>query len=163
MIVLIEGLDGVGKTTVSKLLAEKLSYIYIHESHSDDNVEKEGRIKEFSDRLSDGNNYVYDRSTLIDDFVYAFLNKEESSLVKRKEEIIDILHQSKIFHLEIDEDVRKKRFEDRGDEFVTNETVEIARREYEKFYERLSNVEFVKLCNDNEKNVNELIRRIKND
>ena len=46
MIVIIEGLDGVGKTTLSKRFAEKYDFEYIKESYTDDCKEKEKRIIE---------------------------------------------------------------------------------------------------------------------
>lgn len=163
MIVVIEGLDGVGKTTVAKKLCSEYGFEYIKESYTDDSEEKKSRVVLFAQRLCDGKDYIYDRTTLIDDFVYNFLNKTQSDLIDAKQSIVALLSQSKIFHLSIDEDIRKKRFEERGDEFVTNDKMKQIDEQYKQFYTELKNVEEFNLTEDLESDVKRLIRRIKND
>ena len=160
MIVIFEGLDGCGKTTLAKLFAEKTGYKYIHESYTDDCEEKEKRLFEFEGKLIREENVIFDRSTLIDDFVYGFLNKKQSSLIEKRQFIISLLKQCKIFHLRLDEELRKERFEKRGDEFVTNDMMNRIRGEYLRFYEYLPNVEYIDLSNDNEENIDKILRRL---
>lgn len=163
MIVVVEGLDGVGKTTISKLLAETLDCPYIHESYTDDCNEKEQRVLIFKGRLNSKNLFIYDRTTLIDDFVYNFLNQKQSSLIDKKDQILGLLSKCKIFHLEIDENVRRQRFEQRGDDYITDRMIQTIKKQYEEFYSQLDNVEYVQLELDNKENVKQLVRRIQND
>lgn len=163
MIVIIEGLDGVGKTTFAKKFAEMTGFEYVKESYTDDVIDKEQRLIRLKNRLKEEKNYIYDRTTMIDDFVYGFLNQTESSLIKYKEHILEVLSKCKIFHLTVDEQTRKKRFEERGDEFVTEEMISKIKDCYLQFYKQLSNVEYFDLSNDNEENVKKMIRRICND
>lgn len=163
MIVIIEGLDGVGKTTIAKQIQYDYKYEYIHESYTDDIKIKEDRILLMLTRLMEDEKYIYDRTTLIDDFVYSFLNKQQSTLFNYKNIIIEILKKCKIIHLELDEQIRKKRFEQRGDEYVTNDKMSLIDKQYHEFYKQLPNVQYVNLTEDNEENINKIMRRIEND
>lgn len=135
MIIIIEGLDGVGKTTLAKEIEKRTKCIYIKESYTDNIKEKEKRIVRFSANLLEKNKiYLYDRTTLIDDFVYNFLNKTPSSLIDHAKIIRFLLEQATIFHLELNEKVRSRRFEERGDQYIDNGKIEKIRKEYERFY-----------------------------
>lgn len=163
MIVIIEGLDGVGKTTIAKRFSEKYNFQYIKESYTDDHKEKEKRVNDLVQRLQSNENYIYDRTTLIDDFVYSFLNKSESTLLQYKKTIIESLSQCRICHLTIDESVRKQRFEQRGDEFVTNDMMKQIAKNYYDFYSQINNVIIVYLTGDIEQDVDNLREVIIND
>lgn len=163
MIVIIEGLDGVGKTTLCKQFAEKYDFEYIKESYTDDCKEKENRVMLMLQRLFDGKNYIYDRTTLIDDFVYGFLNKQESTLTKYKDIVLSILSHCHVFHLVLDEETRRKRFEQRGDAYITKEMIAHISAYYGLFYSELPNVNFFDLQLDNEKNIKELMEEIENE
>ena len=163
MIVIVEGLDGCGKTTLCKRFAEKYDFEYIKESYTDDCKEKEGRMIKMLERLTDGKNYIYDRTTLIDDFVYGFLNKQPSTLTKYKNIVLSILSQCHIFHLVLDEETRRQRFEQRGDAYITNEMIAHIAAYYGVFYADLPNVHFFELQPDNEQNVKKIMEEINND
>lgn len=163
MIVIIEGLDGVGKTTIAKQIEKDYKYEYIHESYTDNVKAKEDRILLMLARLMEDEKYIYDRTTLIDDFVYSFLNKQQSTLSNYQQIIIEILKKCKVIHLELDEKIRKKRFEQRGDEYITSDKIKLIDKQYKQFYKQLPNVQHIELTEDNEKNINEIIRRIEND
>ena len=160
MIVIIEGLDCCGKSTISKKIAEQLNYEYIHESYTDDIKEKESRIVKLLERLISGENYIYDRSTLIDDFVYDFLNETPSTLVYHLEYIRFLLSKCLIFHLEIDERIRLERFKNRGDEYINNDDIKRIRKNYNQIYSILNNVNHIVLSGDLDKDNDLLAKEI---
>ena len=162
MILIVEGLDGVGKTTLSKRFAEKYNFEYIHESYVDDPIEKENRYYKFLKRLNSGKNYIYDRITIIDDFVYEFLNIEKSSLHLFEKGITKALNDTCIIHLELDEEVRKQRFEKRGDEFVTNDMMTLIKTNYENFYKKIpESVNYLKLTGNQNEDVKQMMNILK--
>ena len=163
MIVIIEGLDGVGKTTVAERFSQKYNFEYIKESYTDNLEEKEKRVRSLLQRLESDKNYIYDRTTLIDDFVYSFLNKTESTLSKYKSTILDGLSKCKIFHLVLDEKIRKERFDQRGDEYVTNDMMKQIANNYFDFYLQLDNVITFDLTGDVEKDVDNLMMEVINE
>ena len=94
-------------------------------------------------RLMSGINFIYDRTTLIDDFVYSFLNESESTLSKYFDIIKALLAQCKIVHLIIDEPTRQQRLEQRGDKYITNDMISKIREQYSNFYDKLDKPCFV--------------------
>lgn len=164
MIVIIEGLDCCGKSTLSKRFAEKYNFEYVKESYTNDNEEKLNRIKRMFDRLIDSNkNYIYDRTTLIDDFVYDFLNKQKSVLSEHLNLILSLLSECKIVHLVLDEQIREQRFNERGDEYVSNDMIDQIRENYFEFYTNIKNVKICELTNNIEQDVDKIMEVIKND
>ena len=164
MVTIIEGLDGVGKTTICKGVCEKEpSLIYVKESYTGNNEEKEQRVKLMLERIMSDEHFLYDRTTLIDDFVYNFLNQSQSSLFKYYDIILVLLAHCQILHLSIDEEVRKQRFDQRGDEYVNDDSIKIVADAYDNFYQNLANVEHINLSGVLSKDVKKLVRRIKND
>lgn len=164
MVVIVEGLDGIGKTTICKELCDQEPmFTYVKESYTPDNKEKENRIQLMLQRILDSKSYLYDRTTLIDDFVYNFLNETESSLSKYTDIIVSLLSHCRIFHLRLDEQIRRQRFEQRGDQYITNDMMDNVAAAYSKFYQQLENVEFVDLSGVLSKDVKKLVRRINDD
>lgn len=113
------------------------------------------------ERLLDDENYIYDRATLIDDFVYSFLNKERSTLLNYFDIIILLLSKCKIIHLKLDEKIRKQRFDQRGDQYITNNDIKKIAKEYKNFYLNLNNVLYFNLTDNLEKDVERLMEVIK--
>jgi len=109
----------------------------VKESYTDDVHEKENRITNMFVRLLSHANFIYDRTTLIDDFVYSFLNKTESTLTEYFDIIQVLLSHCKIIHLTIDEQTRKQRLEQRGDQYITNDMIEQIKNGYDNFYNKL--------------------------
>ena len=163
MVIIVEGLDGVGKTTICKELCNQLPLIYIKESYTSDNLEKEKRIRLMLERIMESDTYLYDRTTLIDDFVYNFLNETKSSLSDYLDVILSILSHCRIFHLCLDEQKRQERFDERGDEYVTKDMMENVRQAYLQFYRKLPNVEMFNLTGVLSRDTKKLVRRINND
>lgn len=163
MIVIIEGVDGVGKTTLCQQIVEKYNYEYIKESYTDDCKEKEHRITLMLQRLFLKKNYIYDRTTLIDDFVYSFLNQTESTLSEYFDIITNLLDRCQIIHLYLDEKIRSKRLNERGDQYITNDQIEQIAENYERFYNYLDNVQYVELSGNLEKDVEKVMEVINNE
>lgn len=165
MIVIIEGTDGVGKTTLCEQIAKRYDYLYVKESYTDDVKEKEKRVQDLLARLMSGINFIYDRTTLIDDFVYSFLNETESTLSKYLIIIQTLLSHCKIIHLTIDPNIQQKRLENRGDEYITYNDIPKIEQKYEQFYEqgRFNNLHYVYLTNDIEENIKKIMEVIRYD
>lgn len=138
MIIIVEGLDGVGKSTLCKKFSQKYNFEYIKGTFTDNIQEKENRIVILLGQLFDNKNYIYDRNTLIDDFVYYFLNDDKADLEPYFDIIKGILNHCKIFHLILDESKRKERFINRGDEYITNDMITTISENYAKLYKRLN-------------------------
>lgn len=161
MIVIIEGLDGCGKTTICQKITEQYNFEYIKESYTNVYKEKELRVVNMLIRLiNEDKDYIYDRTTLIDDFVYDFLNVTESPLQKYFDIIIQILQKCKIIHLELDEAERQKRFNERGDQYITNKDIEQIDKNYRQFYKNLDNVQHITLTGDLDEDVKQIMEVI---
>lgn len=164
MIVILEGSDGTGKSTIAKQIEKGFRFEYIHEGYTDDTEEKEARIlRMLAILMTKDVKVIYDRTTLIDDFVYNFLNKKESTLTKYKSIILEILKKCKIIHLQLPEQIRRERFDERGDQYITNDQIEEINKQYQLFYKDLPNVYYVDVDNDNEKNIEKIMEVIEND
>lgn len=150
MIAIIEGLDGTGKTTICKQICELDENIeYIHGSYTDSNQEKIERLKTMFNQLFDTKLYLYDRCTIIDDFVYNFLDSQRSPLLHYKDIIKAILKKCIKIHLIINENERHKRFIKRGDDMIDNKMIKIISENYVKFYKDFEcNVILYSLSND---------------
>lgn len=160
MIVIIEGTDGVGKTTLCEEIAKRYNYLYVKESYTDDVKEKEKRVQDLLARLMSNLNFIYDRTTLIDDFVYGFLNKTESTLSQYQFIIQVLLNHCQIIHLTIDPKIQKKRLKQRGDEYITYKDINKLEQQYEDFYWQLNNVEYINLSEDFEDNIRKIMEVI---
>lgn len=161
MVVIIEGLDGVGKTTICQAICDQEPmFTYVKESYTSDNKEKENRIQLMLQRVLDSKAYLYDRTTLIDDFVYGFLNETESSLSQYIDVIVSILSHCQIYHLRLDEKVRRQRFSERGDQYITEEMIDGIAEGYSQFYQLFDHVQMFDLTGDIDQDVKKLIRRI---
>lgn len=159
MVVIIEGLDGVGKTTLSKEFVKKYNnYTYIKESYTDDIDEKNHRVALLLERALSKDNYIYDRCSLIDDYVYSFLNKNKRVFYEYYTLVSTILGMCKIIHLNLDEETRKQRFLQRGDEYIKDESwLFTARENYNHFYKYY---ELYPIYIDLEENLNKNINKI---
>lgn len=134
MIIILEGLDATGKTTWAKKFCENHGYEYKVGLKTDIESEKIRQIDELEEEIRLKKDIVYDRSTLIDNFTYDFLNPTWRCLIPYKERIRKVLEKCIIIHFYIDESERKKRMDIRGDEFITDDKIEYIRRNYENTY-----------------------------
>ena len=163
MVVIIEGTDGTGKTTLCELLRTSLKCMVIHEGYPGNDQQKRfERVMELRSNIYNQDRLViYDRCTSIDDFVYDFLNKEHSSIYKLKDYIKLMLKDAHIFHLVLeDKEEHKRRLEDRGDNYISWEQIEEIEKSYKKFYRGLK-VNTIKISNNNVENLNRILDYIK--
>lgn len=163
MVIIIEGLDGTGKTTISKELSKRYNFEYVKESYTDDCKEKEYRMVLLLHRLLDSKIYIYDRATLIDDFVYSFLNQTTSTLTEYKNVIKALLKKCILIHLQLDEKTRSERFNERGDQYITNDQINQIANNYKEFYSDLDDVNYIDLTSDIDKDIENIMEVIKND
>lgn len=137
MIIIIEGLDGVGKTTFCNKFVEEFGWKYVKGSMPRNFDEKIEVLKRLLEQVSSEENYIYDRIPLIDDFVYHFLEGATTDLEDIFPIIKLVLSKCLIIHLTVDEKVRKQRFDSRGDEYVVNEQMPMIMNNYLQFYSKL--------------------------
>lgn len=165
MIIIVEGVDGVGKTTIAKELSEQLRLFYIKESYIDNEYAKKTRVVDVLENILLDNNVIYDRTTLIDDIVYNFLNNKESDLSKYIDVIDTLLSHCILVHLELDEDIRKERFDKRGDEYITNDMIEKISENYNKLYDMFEKAHIykIRLSGYLHVDIHKIIETIKND
>lgn len=161
MVLIIEGLDGVGKSTICQLLKEKLDCDIIHEGYPGEiKGERQNRYFRLLKNTYGDGTVIYDRCTCIDDFVYKFLNKQKSELYYDKKIIRGLLTSPKcvIFHLQLaDKQLHLDRFTQRGDKYITGNLFDRLEKEYKKFYKGLQ-VNYIDLNIDNNKNVNKILQ-----
>lgn len=164
MVIIIEGLDGVGKTTFCKKFCEITNFIYVKGSYTNDLEEKKRRMTDLLTRiLDDKNNYIYDRITLVDDFAYSILNKSKNELDEYFDIIQSLLNRCKIYHLQVDESIRRERFDNRGDDYVTNDMlINDVSKGYEEYYDKLGKdkVRFFTLSFNNDENVAKILEEL---
>lgn len=163
MVVIVEGLDGTGKTTLTKRFADKYKFDYVKGSYTNSDDEKLERLKTLLSQIFDvKKNYIYDRCTIIDDFVYNFLDKKEPRFKEYIDIIKSILNHCKIIHLIIEEKERNKRFLNRGDDYITSDMIETISKNYVKFYKDMGiSLNVYALSNDVDKDIENIYKLIK--
>lgn len=143
MIYIIEGVDGVGKTSVVDSLKTLLPkrFKFVKESATDSAFEKWDRVKRVEDFLKRGCDVVYDRSSLIDEFVYEpiIAHKEpvfsSSEAVARIETILSLCT---VIYLHCDKDVIIERTKERGDDYIDlNKDLDVIAAQYENVFSEL--------------------------
>lgn len=149
MIVVFEGLDGAGKTTLCDALKTVLNEViperaicFIKESNPGDSVaEKLERLKFFDHRLHSDVLFVYDRATIIDDFIYEPVFHEECSIFLQSPLILSwikgLLQKALVIQVVAPMTTIKRRLKQRGDQYVTVEDLRMIREQYVEYYQRL--------------------------
>lgn len=137
MIIIVEGLDGVGKTTFCNKFVDEFDWEYVKGTMPRNFDEKIEVLKKLLEQVASEENYIYDRIPLIDDFVYHFLDGATSDLDEIFPIIKLVLSKCLIIHLTVPENVRKQRFDSRGDEYVLNEQMPMIMDNYLQFYSKL--------------------------
>lgn len=136
MVYVIEGPDGVGKSTVMKALKKIMpEAVFVKESYTPSIDERIKRVGVFRDYLLSNKTVVYDRATVVDDFVYEpVVAKQKSHL---SEPVIQqLLHCATIVYIDCDVKILEKRLASRGDEYIEAHHVPLIKEQYEKFFER---------------------------
>lgn len=145
MVILLEGVDGTGKSTLMQYLKSVLkeSAVFIKESYTPDVLEKQARLQQL-DRYADNKDtlFIYDRATAIDEFVYnPIIANEEPQL--DYEEARAILQKCFIIYLTCQTDVLLRRLEGRGDEYIvpTAELIESLCMRYDCVLDGLARID----------------------
>jgi thymidylate kinase len=133
MLLIVEGLDAVGKSTVAQKLAYKFEYPIIHGS-SFELAEKDndGLFKHFND-LSLANRGVFDRY-IWSNLTYAQLFRDYSIITSDQQLEIEskIRNKSKVFYLYAEIEEIKSRLKKRGDEYIDETQIEAIAEKYEE-------------------------------
>jgi len=149
MIVVFEGIDGVGKTTLCEGLKNVLRdeflsmHVFYHKESSPGKfvTERLERIKLFEKRLYDKDLHIYDRATVIDDYVYEPVFTHTVSLLTTSAFltlwITEMLQHTLVLHICAPMDVVKARLQVRGDEFVSSEQLNEVYCMYSNAYDLL--------------------------
>ena len=149
MIVIFEGPDGVGKSTMCERLSRVLDsgsvgvgITYHKESKPGKSIaERLKRVQLFEERLYDKDLHIYDRATIIDDFIYEPLFDNIVSLFTCSNFLMfwikEMLQKVLIIHLYASLDVLQERLNSRGDEYVTSDDLIRIVQLYTMGYEQL--------------------------
>lgn len=172
MIYILAGMDGTGKSSVFAYLQNVLDsdYIFIKESCS--NIGKDVDV-EMSDRLrrtemleASGKDVIYDRASVVDDFVYSWItNCREPAMAKHMHAIKQLMQKVTVIYFTCDTDVVAKRLVARGDDYVSEKDLCTIKREYWHFFKEYDVNPFVinanKPLREVEKDVEAIVRRKK--
>ena len=130
--VILIGCDGVGKTTLAELISKEFDYKYIKASakDSDNKIEYANKVL---DSITD-NKVLFDRFYFPDDLIYSKLiaGTENDLVFDDWIPVIKRLNQMGfvIVYLTQDFELIKKRFIERGDEFITVDQLELINSMY---------------------------------
>ena len=135
MIYILAGPDGAGKSTVVEYLKTVLKdVIFIKESYTSDVSERYDRLRKVKYLLSCGRDIVYDRATILDDFIYEPVVAKKESVLNGTD-AIDVLKQVTIIYFNCDDKTLQERLLERGDDYVTFTDIPNIKAQYEKFFE----------------------------
>lgn len=172
MIVIIEGPDGVGKTTLCERLSHVLNSdwlgvkVFYHKESTPGNsvTERLKRLQLFEERLLSKDLHVYDRATIVDDFVYEPVFNNIVSLFTCSNFLMfwikEMLQKVLIIHLYAPLEVLQERLNSRGDKYVTSDDLIRIVQLYTMGYEQL-NVKPVFVNSLDDQALNECVDYIK--
>lgn len=118
MIYILEGADGAGKSSVFQWLKEHLEdAVFIKESYTPSLEERKQRVNKFERLLQSGKTVVYDRATILDDYIY-------EPIMANAESQLDgsvtwpLLKQATVIYFDCPVKVLAERLARRGDDYV---------------------------------------------
>lgn len=122
MIIILEGPEGAGKTTLASMLADMLSFPYIHRSKPKDEKEKQEMYESYLQAVYSGQNAIFDRCWY-SEIVYGRIMRDQSYItVEQMHELESALAKNGggiIIHCTDDEDLLWKRSQERGEGYIT--------------------------------------------
>lgn len=135
--IILTGVDGVGKTTLAKWISDNYGHEYVKCSVSDGD-DKVELAKQCLDSIT--HNTIFDRFYYPDEIIYSQIFNDDKFKHYNHEMFKEVVQQLKdkgftIVWLVDDIDEIKKRFENRGDEFVKSEQLKLINVRYQ--YEML--------------------------
>ena len=139
MIYILAGADGTGKSTVFEGLKKMLpDAIFIKESYTPSGEEKDARVRRVRQLLRCGKTVVYDRATVLDDFIYEPVMHKQTSRLELYAMVL--LDATTIIYFDCEPSVLEKRLESRGDEYVAASDIVPIQKQYEMFFRNVKNV-----------------------
>lgn len=78
--IVVEGVDNTGKTTLAKFLAEQLGFVYMHNPGPPNEQTQPEWVLFIEDSLLDVENRVYDRHPIISEAVYGPILRDKDTL-----------------------------------------------------------------------------------
>ena len=135
MIVIVDGLDCSGKSTVYDRLYQNLDQAYfIKESYpGPSDMERIDRLTSFHRRVEEPYLYVYDRASVIDDPVYEYRFNQRNSILEdllTERLFRDVL----VLHFTVEKQEWLNRLSKRGDKYIDASEYESIVNAYNKFY-----------------------------
>lgn len=147
MVLILSGCDCTGKSSVAQLLLKNFSGAQVHlikESNTQSSEEKWKRVLSLASRIPSNAWYIYDRATILDDFVYEkLLNHQESMFEPYIKQIAALLQQCNIVYLDAPTGIISQRLVARGDEYITGDQVAAIKKKYEEIFNTLGVDRFI--------------------
>lgn len=173
MIYILAGMDGTGKSSVFAHLQNVLDGDYILIKESCNNIGKDVDV-EMSDRLrrtemleASGKDVVYDRASVVDDFIYSWMtNRREPAMAKHMHTIKQLMQKVTVIYFDCNVVTAVKRLAIRGgDDYVSGNDLCTIERMYKRFFEEYGVKPFVvnanKPLHEVKKDVEAIVKRKK--
>ena len=140
MVTILTGNECTGKSTCFKTLREnfenKKDVLFIKESHPDSIEEKWKRVCYVNSLISDNQEAVFDRATVLDDIVYSQIIDHKPSDVANEIIVHNVLKSCRVVYFDCDLDIVAQRMLVRGDEFIRPNQLCMIKIGYEKMFDQ---------------------------
>lgn len=139
MVIIIEGADGSGKSSLARTLHRQTNWLLIHRSQPKDKQDKQRMMDEYLDLIWKGEDVIFDRSWY-SEMVYGPIMRDESVISYEQMHTLEIaltLHGALIIYCEDDLDILWERCQERGEDYVTSkETLKQVCDGYERLFKK---------------------------
>lgn len=134
MIYILEGADGAGKSSVFQWLKEHLEdAVFIKESYTPSLEERKQRVDKFERLLQSGKTVVYDRATILDDYIYEPIMANVESQLDASV-TWPLLKQATVIYFDCPVKVLAERLAQRGDDYIEEHHLQSIVDAYEKMF-----------------------------
>lgn len=136
MLYILAGPDGAGKSTAFEGLKLLLpNAVFVKESHTSSITERFDRVCKAEKLLKSGQTVIYDRATILDDFIYQPITDGEESQLYRSN-ALTVLNQATIVYFDCETSLLTKRLAARGDEYIKETDLPRIKNAYESFFKK---------------------------